>query len=102
MFTAEEARIMTQHAIDALPNRYYDIYRSKVDKAIREAISEGEHEALLWFLLDDPNMEEGLNRLIYALIEDYHYDVTNKIIDVPWHCTRKARLKISWEEKEDV
>ena len=101
MFTAEEARVMTQHAIDALPDRYYNVYQCKIEKAIQEAIDDGEYEALLWFSLDDPNMEKGLNRLIHALVKDYHYDITNKIMDMPWHHIRKALVKVKWEEKEE-
>ena len=98
MFTAEAARVMTQHAINALSDRYYNVYRNKVNKAIEEAIVDGKYEAILWFSLDDSHREEGFNRLVDALINDYHYDITTKLTDKPLFDT-KGWLKISWEEK---
>jgi len=79
MFTAEEAREKTNRAIEVLPDQYFNIYCSKAEKAIQEAIKLGKYEAKFNIrLAGSPfvdKMEEGFNRLINSLKYEYKYKV---------------------------
>ena len=103
MFTAEEARVMTQHGIDALSDRYYNQYRSKAQKAIQEAIDFGRYETTFNIMLGGhprvDKLEEAYNRLIDALTNDYHYKVT--VEECKIHGVGRTYYKmyvtVSWE-----
>ena len=100
MWTATEARAMTEDAIKHLDDYYYNEYRADMEKAIMEAVAQGGWEAYIIVTLygNDPykaKQREGAVRLAGALSQMYGYkvEVEEGINGISW---QDLYITVNW------
>ena len=100
MWTATEAKSMTEDAIEHLDDYYYNEYRADMEKAIMEATARGGWEAYITITLygNDPyraKQREGAVRLANAMENVYGYkvDVEKGINGISW---QDLYLTVNW------
>lgn len=100
MWTATEARAMTEHAIAQLDDYYFKQFRAEAEKAIRYAIERGRYCTAFQVLIYSNQQYEGLTRLNKVLTQQYGYKVE---MDESFHCGMSdIYVHVSWKEDENV
>ena len=99
MWTATEARAMTEHAIAKLDDYYFNQFRAEAEKAIEDAVERGKYRTTfqVWISSNHAYADkqyEGLTRLKGVLTQQYGYRVE---MDETFHCgISDIYVRVSW------
>ena len=105
MWTATEARAMTEHIIAKLDDYYFKQFRAEAEQAIADAVEHGRYRTTFQVSISQDHtyadkQYEGLVRLKGILTQQYGYKVE---MDETYHCgISDIYVRVSWEEDEDV